>query len=406
MYSDSVPIELMRAAIEAGRAALRRLDEDDVPAKLRKVSSYQGGRLPAPLAKRLLEVLETDEWLRGKAVDELPSDAAATASGRFLLRSEDWEFELGRLVERHVQEQAQGRVADLDSRVAAAKQREAEAKRRWQEAKRQIADLEAEKRAEVEAVRAQLRELRETDRIEDEAHARIVAELEDARRAAEQAHAREAEAAENLKERLARAEEKRADVEKRMQSGSQAWGSGDAIALARHLDTLVRTVEADPALLEFTTPTADRPWKLPPGARPDDRNSIDWLMRQPRAFTLLVDGYNLTFRLSGASDATARERLNEEMSRFKLRAMAPVNVVVVYDSAVNAETATEAGPGGVWVRYTTTGLTADDEIRRLSAEAEEPVAVVSSDREVREGSEQFGAISLWAEALIPWIQGR
>ena len=94
------------------------------------------------------------------------------------------------------------------------------------------------------------------------------------------------------------------------------------------------------------------------------------------------------------------------MSRFKLRSMAPVNVVVVYDSAVNAETATEAGPGGVWVRFTTMGLTADDEIRRLAAEAEEPVVVVSSDREVREGSEQFGAIALWAEALIPWIQGR
>ena len=94
------------------------------------------------------------------------------------------------------------------------------------------------------------------------------------------------------------------------------------------------------------------------------------------------------------------------MSRFKLRAMAPVNVVIVYDSAVNAETATEAGPGGVWLQFTTMGLTADDEIRRQAAEATEPVVVVSSDREVREGSEQFGAIALWAEALIPWIQGR
>jgi len=34
------------------------------------------------------------------------------------------------------------------------------------------------------------------------------------------------------------------------------------------------------------------------------------------------------------------------------------------------------------------------------------VVVVSSDREVREGSEQHGAIALWSEALVGWIQGR
>jgi predicted RNA-binding protein with PIN domain len=406
MYSDRVPIELLGPAVEAARAALRRLDEDEVPPKLRKVASYQGGRLPAPLARGLLAALESDAWLRDKARDELPADGSDGASALFLNCSEGWEFELGRLVERYEQRRAQGRAEDLDTRVAAARRREAEAKRRWQDARRQIDELEAARRAEVDAVRAQLRQLREADRIEDEEHARIVADLEAARAKAEEAHAREVAAARALRERLAKTEEQRADVEKRLQAGGQAWGSGDPVALARHLDTLIKTVEADPALLEFTTPTAQRLWKLPPGARPDDRNSIDWLMRQARPFTLLVDGYNVTFRLGDSSDAAARQRLNEEISRFKLRAMAPVNAVIVYDSAVNPETSTEAGPGGVWLRFTTMGLTADDEIRRLAADADEPVVVVSSDREVREGSEQFGAIALWAEALIGWIRGR
>ena len=220
------------------------------------------------------------------------------------------------------------------------------------------------------------------------------------------AHQEEVAAGEALKARLRKAETLRADVEKRAQSGGTAWGSGDPIALARHLDTLVRTVEADPALLEFTKPTSEREWKLPPGARPDDRNAVDWLARQPRPFTLLVDGYNVTFGLSGGMDAAARERLNEELSRFKLRAKTPVNVVAVYDSAVNPEVETGAGPGGVWLRFTRDGLTADDEIRRLAAETDEPLVVVSSDREVREGSEQYGAIAIWSEALIGWIQGR
>lgn len=406
MYSDLVPIELLAPALVAGRKAVQRLDEDDVPAKLRKVAGYQGGRLPRPLAKRLLNALEGDEWLRSKAVEELSTEAADSPSALFLRRPDGWEFELGRLVERQVQQAAQERVAESDSRFEAAVTREAEAKRRLQEARRELKDLKQRSRKEIEAVRGRLRALREADRIEDEQHARLVADLEAARTRAEQAHAAEVQATESLKRRLARAEEQRAEVERKVQRGGQAWGSGDPIALARHLDTLVRTVEADPALLEFIKPPSQRPWKLPPGARPDDRNAIDWLMRQPRAFTILVDGYNVTFRLSASSDAPARDRLNEEMSRFKLRAMAPANVVVVYDSAVNDEIATEAGPGGVWLRFTATGLTADDEIRRLAAESDQSVVVVSSDREVREGSEQFGAIALWAEALIGWVQGR
>ena len=409
--SGIIPPELLKPAIKAARTALRRLEDDDVPAKLRKVAAHQGGRLPSPLAKALIGVLDEDEWLRGKTIEELEkadplADGPAGASALFLLRPEGWQFELSRHVERLAHGSAAGRVSELDALVAEAKARESEAKKRWQEAKRQIKEVERLRRDEVGAVRAQLREVREADRVEDEEHARRVADLEAARGEAEAAHQQEVAAAETLKAQLRKAENLRADVEKRAQSGGTAWGSGDPIALARHLDTLVRTVEADPALLEFTKPTREREWKLPPGARPDERNAVDWLARQPRPFTLLVDGYNVTFGLSGGPDAAARDRLNEELSRFKLRAKTPVNVVVVYDSAINPDIHTEPGPGGVWLRFTRDGLTADDEIRRLAAEADEPLVVVSSDREVREGSEQFGAIAVWSEALIGWIQGR
>ncbi len=409
---DAIPPELLGSAVEAGRAAIRRLDEDDVPARLRKVASYSGGRLPAPLAKALIAVLDEDEWLRQKAVKESSrTDPTASgpdgASALFLLRPDGWTFEIGRRVEQLANRKTAGRVSELDRRVAEATEHAAEAKRRWQQAKDQIAELEALRREEVETVRAQLRELREMDRREDLDQAKVVAELQAAREEAEAAHLREMEAGVALKQRLHRVEEQRAEVERRIQTGrSTAWGSGDPVALARHLDALIRTVEADPALLEFTTPSVDREWKLPPGARPDERNAVDWLLRQPRAFMCIVDGYNVTHRLSGGTDATARERLNDEMSRFKLRAMTPVNAVVVYDSAVNPEVETGAGPGGVWVRYTRAGHTADDEIRRLAAETDDPVVVVSSDREVREGSEQHGAIALWSEALTAWIQER
>ena len=85
---DSIPLDLVAPAIKAARAALRRLDEDDVPARLRKVAAYQGGRLPAPLARKLLAALNDDEWLRGKALEEL-TDASGGAQ-LFLERLDGW----------------------------------------------------------------------------------------------------------------------------------------------------------------------------------------------------------------------------------------------------------------------------------------------------------------------------
>ena len=402
---DLIPVELLGSAIEAARAALRRLDEDDVPARLRKVASYSGGRLPAPLAKALVAYLDEDEWLRGKAHDELGSGSGAPSL--FLSRPVGWQFDIGKQVGQLADQASAATVADLEKQLEQAAASEAEARRRLEEAKTVLAEERAKHKEEVESVRSQLRSIREADRRQDDNHARVVAELEAARAEAQAAHEGQLEAGQALKERLRRAEEQRAEVERRVQAGTQtAWGSGDPVALARHLDTLIRTVEADPALLEFTQPPSEREWKLPPGARPDQRNAIDWLLRQPRPFTLLVDGYNLTHRLSGSIDSAARERLNDSLSRFKLRTMTPVNVVVVYDSTVSPDVETEAGPGGVWVRFTRQGLSADDEVRRLAAEAEDPVVVVSSDREVREGSEQFGAIGLWGEGLAAWIQER
>lgn len=406
-FRDLIPPELLKDAIKAGRDALRRMDEDDVPAKLRKVAGYQGGKLPAPLTRALIVFLDDEDWLRDKSREELPDpDRGEDASSLFLLRPDGWEFELGRRVETTAVKRAADRASDLNSQIAAAEAREAEAKSRLRDAKRQIRQLKKQRQSEVEAVRSQLRELRESDRVEEDQHARAVTDLEEARRRAEEAHRQEAEEAEALKHQLQKAEDQRAMVEKRLQSGATTWGSGDPIALARHLDTLVRTVEADPALLEYTRPSAEREWKLPPGARPDERNAVDWLLRQPHPYTLLVDGYNVTFQLSGGPDGAARDRLNEELSRLKLRSMTPVNVVVVYDSRLNPEVETGTGPGGIWLRFTRDSLSADDELRRLAAESEDPVVVVSSDREVREGSEQHGAIALWSEALVGWIQGR
>jgi predicted RNA-binding protein with PIN domain len=409
---EGLPVELLTPALKAARAALRRLDEDEVPAKLRKVSAYQGGRLPAPLVRSLLTFLDDEAWLREKAQDELgsyepDSTGPRRASGLFLHRPPGWEFELGRSVGGSLQAAAERRVGELDSLVGDVEAREAETKRRLTEVQAQLDEAHASSDEEVESVRIQLRQVREGDRRELEILENKIAGLEAEKLSDEDALAELGQMVDSLKERLHRAEVQRASTEQRFQSGAgQAWAAGDPVDLARHLDMLIRTVEADPELLAYLEPVADREFRLPPGARPDERNAVEWLLRQPQPFTMVVDGYNVAFQLVGESTRAARDRVNEELSRLRLRTMTPTQVTVVYDSSVNSEVETAPGPGGIRVRFTREGHIADEEIAEIVSTLDGPVVVVSSDREVREGAAELGAVVLWSEALVEWIKAR
>ena len=409
---EGLPVELLTPALKAGRAALLRLDEDEVPAKLRKVSAYQGGRLPAPLVRSLLTFLDEEAWLREKAQDELgayepDSTGPRRASGLFLHRPSGWEFELGRSVGGSLQAAAERRVGELESLVGDVEAREAEAKQRLTEVQAQLDEAHVSSEKEIESVRIQLRQLREGDRRELEILEKKIAELEAEKQSDEDALAELGQMVDSLKGRLHRAEAQRASAEQRIQSGAgQAWAAGDPVALARHLDMLIRTVEADPELVAFLEPVADREFLLPPGARPDERNAVEWLLRQPQPFTMIVDGYNVAFQLVGDSTRAARDRVNEELSRLRLRTMTPTQVTVVYDSSINSEVETAPGPGGIRVRFTRTGHIADEEIAEMVSALDGPVVVVSSDREVREGTAELGAVVLWSEALIEWIKAR
>jgi predicted RNA-binding protein with PIN domain len=66
----------------------------------------------------------------------------------------------------------------------------------------------------------------------------------------------------------------------------------------------------------------------------------------------------------------------------------------------------EAGEqaGGIAVRYSRRGETADAVIARLSAEGKERVVVVSSDREVQSAARRNGAGSLPAEEFITRVE--
>jgi hypothetical protein len=93
------PEQLLVDAIEAARHALRDLEPDQVPASMQRVVGYAGGKLPPPFARSLLAELETNEFLRSKALEvwkleRPPSGDRQLASYRFLERGDGWLMDL------------------------------------------------------------------------------------------------------------------------------------------------------------------------------------------------------------------------------------------------------------------------------------------------------------------------
>lgn len=303
---------------------------------------------------------------------------------------------------------------ELVRRLAKAEQREAAAREKLEAHVEELAETRRIARTEADVLRQELRALKELDRSHDEAFEARVAALESAKVAAEQAVTDVERSMVKLEKRASKAERERARAERRLQAVPARFDPEDPIEIARHLDAIakaarriVQGVRPEPAREEEPA-EPESPFRLPAGARPDSSNSIEWLVKQPRPFTAVVDGYNLTHRLfpDDPVSAVSRDALNEHLSRFKLVARTPVQVIVVYDSGINPDIQDEPGPGGVFVRFTQAGRSADEEIRGLVSSMDEAAIVISSDREVREGVTGPKLIGLWGEALIEWIKKR
>ena len=86
--------------------------------------------------------------------------------------------------------------------------------------------------------------------------------------------------------------------------------------------------------------------------------------------------------------------------------MTPIHVIVVYDSAQSGGVSTSPGPGGIEIRFTEAGHTADEEILDIASSPSTRLAVISTDRGVREGAEENGALGLWSQALVEWLERR
>jgi predicted RNA-binding protein with PIN domain len=411
--TDWIPLELLQPAFKAVRKALRDLDPDEVPAVLRRIAGQSGRRLPPPLARKLAERLDADEWLRAKAaeagadLDPDSPDPGRAVSALFLSRPDGWEDLARNAADRRATgahevlvQTLKRTIADLEQQLEAAREKAKAAQKRAQ-----VAEVDGDQRAQaarsaVEAVRKEERDAAERLRQEFEAlsehHRRLLDDLEEAdNRIA------------TLREELLRA--RRAGRETATEAERQAWSPRDPVEIARMLDEIVEAVR--PSAVATTLDDAGEevpPFALPVGVNPDQKDAFTWLSSYEAPYSLVVDGYNVTFLFDerAFTESTTRDRLNEGLARFRRMAAAPTRVIVVYDSTQSGGVSSSSGPGGIEIRFTEAGHSADEEILAIAAQARSRLAVVSTDRRVREGAEEFGALGLWSQALIAWLDHR
>lgn len=392
---------VLQAALQAARKALRDLDEDQVPASLRPVAASAARRLPPPLARSLLRDLDRFEWLRVKAADAWAeigeAEGTEEASAAFLVRGEGWEQSVESAVQALNESDLAGDVARLTAKVRDLEYQLGVEHERAD--KFRALSVEAERRAKRQSheISNKVQEARQAERI-----GRLAAEsrLASTGKDLEEVLADLAEADSRitfLREELLRA--RRSTAGEQGRSGPDPWATRDPVALASLLDQIVAAARPDAVQVAEPQSLDPIPLSLPDGIRPDEGAAIEWLLGQPQPFVMIVDGYNLSHQWR---QPLSREDVNHRLARVRRLAVAPVRLLVVYDSHLAGGGQSGPGPGSIEIRFTDEDTIADTEIIRLVGEIDGNVVVVSSDREVREGCPR--ALCLWSQAVKEWAR--
>jgi predicted RNA-binding protein with PIN domain len=402
----------LEQAVAAGRRALADLDEDQVPARLRKVAAYTGGRLPPPFVRRLLAELDRDPWLREQVVQAWPDadpdspDPSRAAAALFVVRPPGWELRLGRLAGESAARDREGHLARLEARNRDLQNQLEVAERRLEEVQRELKEVRSDANRRVKASRGRLKDARASGEEAARAAEHRRAQSETERRRMQEELEEEQAKVLTLKAELLAA--RRSAAARESTQEPSVWLLRDPLEVARLLDDVLTAARPAASRPGQAAPVPAASFQLPAGVAPDNPKAIEWLAVQATPVAVVVDGYNVAFLLAAgrAPSGRTRARLDRELARLRRQAAAPMRIVTVYDSAHPGGVTAEPGPGGVEVRFTEAGRTADDEVVELAASLPAPVVVISSDRGVRERVEGSAALALWSEALAGWIRGR
>ncbi len=406
-----LPEPVRTRIVELAADALSRLPADQVPLPLKRVATFAPARRPRLAGVQIAGALEGDDVFRGRVAAEveaatgdlaralgdgrvpLAADPVEVAATAYCLRSPGWEAVV----------RAAAETIEAEQRAAGSSTAGDEVER----LRRRTADLEAE----LQQLRAHSREQLERAKGDhDEAKRRLgeartrlreaksASESREAAAATELASARSATGAAESEVRRLRA--RVGDLETEVGSvrrTERASRVGESVRARLLLDTLLHAAQG--LQRELALPAVDR---LPAdsvagpeaeagvrlstgrGSLPvGDPGLLEELLRMPRAH-LVVDGYNVT-KTAWPDVALDRQRDRLLSGTAALQSRTGAEVTVVFDAA---DTGTRAGrplvhaPRGVRVRFSPSGVIADDVIRDLVAAepAGRVVVVATSDQ--------------------------
>ncbi len=394
-------VGLLEAAVGAGRKALAAMDADEIPARLRKVAMSSARTLPPPLARSVLDAIGDNPGFREQVAHEIGEDDPLSKA--FVTRSQGWWVEVAQALAGETSRQAAAALEEARGEVQRLDQYAAEAETRVRKSQDAVEAARVEAKGRIDDARARVRQLAGEGSDVDRLRAEV--EVLEGRLAAADASLVEANTVVAAhRERIRRLRRSRPTAT----SAESRSLPSDPIELARALDHHVElAARPDAAPPEDRAPVESRSdFSLPQGVSPDSPDALRWLQAAPAA-TVVIDGYNVLFRLEGVAAATgsARQRLDDAARRLHLQSANRHAVIVVYDSSLEGDRLEPVRSGGVEVRFAPADALADEEIVELAQTLPGRIVVVSSDRDVRESAGAAGAITLWSEALLPLLRG-
>ncbi|MGX4737004.1 NYN domain-containing protein [Kitasatospora griseola] len=415
----TLPEGVRRRVVGIASDALGGIAPGELPAALRPYAKFTAARRAKYAATALAAALESDPAFRVRIAERLrlgqpdlvraleagtvpaaadPMDVAAAA---YLVRPTGWARLVEEAGEQAERVDAEGVAAEAARMVEKLQEELAEARSAARaELDRHRAESEGVRR-EADSLRKKVRSLEADTRRAQAESRRLAAELEAARAAAAAERAAAEVEARRLRHRVS-------ELESAVETGRRTAREGRSVEdmrLRLLLDTVLQSAQGLQRELALPV-TALRPADLveavePGSASPhdvarrglaeDDPALLDQLLAIPQVH-LVVDGYNVT--------KTGYPQLPLEQQRLRLLGglamlaqRTQAEVTCVFDGQDLDVPVIMAPPRGVRVRFSRTGETADELIRRMvRAEPQgRPVVVVSADKEVADGVRKAGA---------------
>ncbi len=399
---------ILAPAITAARAALRSLDDKEVPARLRPVAKRGDGKLPLPLTRTLLLRIDEDEWFREKALEAFDHRGFEdTLSRSYLAQEPGWWIAVAEAVASEEAEAAAVRIEQLQRDLDTARTRSSADRAKAKAIRRELTEAENTARASVEERLEPLRAAATAARAERD---RTREDLGAARQevASVTADRREAEhTAAVLSEQLRSAKRTAAQIRRSAESGTSESVPRQPMEIARWLDRASASLAPyREAVVATTAGSRDADTGrvlIPAGIAPDSPAAIGALSGIDGA-TVLIDGHNVLGVLNASTMATGRARRSLIASLGKLtRHLGDSTIEVVFDSDLDEGRPRTVSDTGIVVRFAQGDLIADDVIVERAARLRQAAIVVSDDREVRDRCTGYGATLLWAQALARWL---